>query len=294
MAGVEIRELECFLALSEELHFGRAAERLYVSQGRVSQLLAALERRIGARLVERTSRRVRLTPLGERFVADLRPPYDALLASVERAGAEARGVGGVVRVGFVGTLNERLISRIDRFEKRYRDCEVEIVELPLADPFGAVRRGEVDAAIVLTPVAEPDMVIGSTFSIEPQTLVVSADHPFADRASVTAEELAQCRLIGTAEPAPRYWREAQAPTGTPEGRPIPRGPIVGTLQEGLTAAAANRGALLTCAPSAHYHRRGDTAIVPVTGLPDSALALIWHQDSETTRTRAFNATISTP
>lgn len=62
MSGLEIRELECFLALSEELHFGRAAERLYVSQSRISQLLRALEGRIGARLLDRTSRRVRLTP----------------------------------------------------------------------------------------------------------------------------------------------------------------------------------------------------------------------------------------
>ncbi len=91
MSGVEIRELECFLVLSEELHFGRAAKRLYVSQSRVSQLLGALERRIGGRLLERTSRRVSLTPLGETFLSELRPTYEALRAAVERARVNARG-----------------------------------------------------------------------------------------------------------------------------------------------------------------------------------------------------------
>lgn len=66
--SIDTREIEAFLVLAEELHFGRAGERLYVSQSRVSQLLRALERRVGAQLVERTSRRVRLTPLGARFL----------------------------------------------------------------------------------------------------------------------------------------------------------------------------------------------------------------------------------
>ena len=61
---MEFRELECFVVLSEELHFARTAERLYLSPGRVSQLVRSLETRIGGRLFHRTSRRVRLTPLG--------------------------------------------------------------------------------------------------------------------------------------------------------------------------------------------------------------------------------------
>lgn len=76
--SLEMRELECFLVLAEELHFGRTGERLYVSQSRVSQLLRSLEGRIGARLVERTSRRVELTALGSRFLAQLRPAYGML------------------------------------------------------------------------------------------------------------------------------------------------------------------------------------------------------------------------
>ena len=148
MSGLEVRELECFLALAEELHFGRAGERLYVSQSRVSQLLAALEQRIGARLVERTSRRVRLTPLGERFHAELRPAYAELADVVGRARESARGVAGRIRIGFQGTADARLMEAITTFQKRHPGCVTEIVEVPFADPFGAVRQGDVDAAIV--------------------------------------------------------------------------------------------------------------------------------------------------
>ncbi|WP_157431319.1 LysR family transcriptional regulator [Actinomadura hibisca] len=292
MTGLDLRELECFLTLSQELHFGRTADRLYVSQGRISQLLRALENRVGGRLVERTSRRVRLTPLGERFLADLRPAYDSLHDAFARAREDARGVTGVLRIGFAGTLNERLLALVTSFQEKHQGCVVEAVELPLSDPFGGVLRGELDAAIVLTPVREAGLTSGPVFSVEPQTLVVSSRHPLAGRESITAEELAGCALIGVTGPAPRYWRDAQAPAATPRGRPIPRGPEVATLQEGLTMAAVNRGGMLLCAATARYHRRQDLAAIPVAGLPDSALTLVWPPGNATARLDAFARALS--
>ncbi|QEV18136.1 LysR family transcriptional regulator [Streptomyces alboniger] len=285
MNGLEIRELECFLALSEELHFGRAGERLYVSQSRVSQLLAALERRIGARLVERTSRRVRLTPLGESFLTELRPAYEQLTSTVERARAAARGVEGTLRIGFQGTADARLMEAIAAFQERHPGCATEIVEVPFADPFGAVRQGEVDAAIVLLPVAEPDLVLGPVFSSERQTVAVSVRHAFAGRASLAAAELRGTPLIAATGPAPAYWRTAHAPSDTPA-------PAVRTLQEGLTLVAADRGAMLLCRPTAEYHGRKDVVFVPVDGLPDSVLGMVWHRDGETARVREFARALS--
>ncbi|MEV7196599.1 LysR substrate-binding domain-containing protein [Streptomyces sp. NPDC093510] len=278
--GLEIRELECFLVLAEELHFGRAGERLYVSQSRVSQLLAALERRIGARLVERTSRRVALTTLGERFLAELRPSYDELASVVGRARAAARGVEATLRIGFQGTADDRLMRAIAAFQERHPACATEIVEIPFSDPFGAVRQGAVDAAIVLLPVSEADLVLGPVFSSERQTVALSVRHALAGRGSLAAAELAGIPLIAAAEPAPAYWRAAHAPSGAPA-------PAVRTLQEGLTLVAADRGAMLLCGPTAEYHGRKDVVFVPVDGLPDSALGMVWHRDGETERVREF-------
>ncbi|WP_106396825.1 LysR family transcriptional regulator [Actinocorallia populi] len=292
MRNLDLHELEAFLVLAEELHFGRAGERLYVSQSRVSQLLRSLESRIGARLVERTSRRVRLTPLGEHFLAGLRPAYDGLRAVVDDARSAARGVEGRLRLGFQGAAGDHLMRALALFQSRHPGCVVELVELPLCDPFGALRRGEADLSVVLMPVLEDDLVVGQVFSRQRQTLAVSGRHPFAARSSLSAEELAGCELIGVAGPAPGYWRRALRPSETPGGRPIAAGPVVDTLQEGLTLAATGRGALLLCRSTAEYHGRSALSRVPVTGLPDSALALVWHRDRETARVRSFAAALS--
>ncbi|RKT55768.1 LysR family transcriptional regulator [Saccharothrix australiensis] len=288
MSGLELRELEAFLALAEELHFGRAGRRLYVSQSRVSQLLRSLEHRVGAPLVERTSRRVRLTPLGERFLADLGPAYAALHRAVDEVRAAARGVGGSLRVGFQGAVDGHLADALTLFGDRHPDCAVDLVEIPLSDPFGALRRREVDTAVVLLPVREPDLVVGPVFSRHDHTLAVAARHPFAARESVNAEELAECRVIGIHQDAPRYWRAVHAPTRTPAGRPVPAGPAVHTLQEGLSLVAADRGAMLLCrATAAHHRHRSSVAFVPVTGLPVSELGLVRHRDDTRPPVRAF-------
>lgn len=284
---VEIRELECFLVLAEELHFGRTGEQLYVSQSRVSQLLGALERRVGARLVDRTSRRVGLTPAGEDFLAALRPAYVALRAAVDGARERALGVGGPLRIGFQGVVGYGFMDVVGEFEERHPGCTTRITELPLADPFGALHRDEVDTAVVLLPVAEPGLVLGPVFSVEPQYAAVSRRHPFAARTEVDAEDLATTPLIGVSGPAPDYWREAQSPAHTPAGTPVPRGPEVGTLQEGLSQVAANKGVMLLCRPTSEYHPRGDVVYVPVKGVGESALGLVWRGDRENGRVRAF-------
>ncbi|MDX5576979.1 LysR family transcriptional regulator [Streptomyces sp. ID01-9D] len=287
MSNPEIRELEAFLALAEELHFGRAGERLYLSQSRISQLLRALESRIGGRLVDRTSRRVRLTPLGEQLHAGLRPAFDAIVRTVDEVRDVARGVGGRFRVGFQGTANDPFMRAVVAFRDGHPECAAEIVEIPLSDPFGAVRRGEVDAAVVLMPVRDEELVLGPVFSARPLTLAVSDRHPYARRPRIDAEDLAGSPLIGVHGAAPEYWRLAQAPVVTPAGRAIPPGPSVSSLQEGLALVRADRGTMLLCDPTADYYGSHAVTFVPVTGLPESALALVWHRNHETARTRGF-------
>jgi len=285
--ALEIRELECFLVLSEELHFGRTAERLYLSQSRVSQLLQSLERRIGGPLFERTSRRVALTPLGKEFLTSLRPAYAALERVVTNAREYATCVKGKLQIGFQGMANDTVLSAVSEFQDRNPNYLVDVAELPLNDPFGALRRGEVDAAVVMLPVAEDDLVLGPVFSRQQQTLTVCARHRLATRESIDAEELADEILIAISGPAPGYWRQAQAPTQTPSGALIHRGPEVRTLQEGLSLIAANRGGMLVCRPTAANNQRSGIVNIPINGLPDSALGLVWRRDEESPALKAF-------
>lgn len=292
MAEMELRELEAFLAVAEELHFGKAAARLYVSQSRISQLLRALEQRIGARLVERTSRRVRLTPLGQELYPELNAAYRGLRAAVDTACATARGRRGVLRIGFQGSADERILNAVTVFHDRYPEVTVELVEIPYSDPFGPVRRQETDAALALLPVAEGDLVVGQVLPPREQVLVVHAGHPFTRRAALEAGDLTEYPLIGIAGPAPAYWCEAQAPSRTPDGRPIPAGPAVKTMQEAIAAVAAGRGVLLLCRTTAEYHRRPDVSFVPVHGVPDSRLGLVWARDHESLRVLEFGRVLA--
>jgi DNA-binding transcriptional LysR family regulator len=287
--GMELKELECFLVLAEELHFGRTAERLYLSRVRVSQLVRALEHRIGARLFERTSRRVRLTPIGTQLAEELRPAYTALQRSVDHAKTAARGVTGVVRAGFVGTANDAVLGTVALFEQQLPGVAVDVAEMALSDPFGPLERGEVDLLFVCTPVDEPGVTVGPVVLREPRALAVSRRHPFAGRASVSVEELADCRVVRIADPAPAYWRDVLAPTVTPQGRPVPSGPVATTLQEALTLVAADRAVMPFPAVVEGYHGRRDVVFVPVVDLPASELAVVWRTEATTERIRAFAA-----
>ena len=117
---MDTAEFEVFLVLAEELHFGRTAERLRLPQPRVSRLVAALERRAGGALFERTSRRVRLTPLGQQLASQLRPAYVQLTAALADARAAARREAGVLRIGFSPTSNMAPLTRLaEAFEARH-------------------------------------------------------------------------------------------------------------------------------------------------------------------------------
>lgn len=101
---MELRDIEIFLTLAEELHFGRTAERLHLSQARVSQSISRQERRLGGALFDRSTRTVTLTPLGQRLRDDLHPGYGLIRKALTRAAETARGCSGTVRLGAMGAL----------------------------------------------------------------------------------------------------------------------------------------------------------------------------------------------
>lgn len=111
---LERLELEAFLTLAEELHFGRTAERLHVTTGRVSQLLKKLEGRVGAPLFVRSSRTVELTEIGSQLREDLQSGYEQIARGMERAAEAASGARNSLRAGFIGALIGQVIHRAAR------------------------------------------------------------------------------------------------------------------------------------------------------------------------------------
>jgi DNA-binding transcriptional LysR family regulator len=289
---VELRDIEIFLALAEELHFGRTAERLLVSQARVSQSIKQQERRIGGALFDRTSRSVRLTPLGERLRDRLDAGYREIMAGVEEATAAARGQTGTLTVGVLGPHHEGMTAALDLFRRRHPRCAVRTRELLPSDPFGWLRAGRVDIALLWLPVREPDLTVGPQVYIETLVLAVAADHPLAARDSVDMEVLGDHPVVGPEGPVPDYVWEAHTPATTPAGRPIRRGPAISTLEEALTAIGAGGVVSPIGSHVADTRLRRDVAFVPITDGPVMRYAPVWRTAAETPLIRAFVQTLT--
>ena len=148
---MELRHLRYYLALAEELHFGRAAKRLHISQPPLSVTVRQLEDELGLQLLERNSHVVRLTPAGENFAASARQ----LLADAELAARRARdlasGVTSRVRIGFVGSMMFRgLPEGLRRFRQSHPAVQTELTELNSTDQLDALLRGQIDLGFVHT------------------------------------------------------------------------------------------------------------------------------------------------
>ena len=288
---MEQRDIEIFLTLADELHFGRAAARLHVSTARVSQTIKKLERRIGAPLFERTSRRVQLTPIGRRLGDELRPAYQQIHDAVERAMTAARGVRETLRVGFVGAATGRFVLEVaEAFRAEHPDCEVRFHEKQFGAGLGPLRGGEFDMVLATVPVfgaGEADLAGGGVLFEEDRLLAVSVRHPFAGRRSVSFADLASTTILRTPPVVPDYWDQALVPQHAPDGRPVERGPSFATVQEMLALIGAGFGAYPVPTQASSYHARPDVVYVPIDDAPPHQWRFVWLSAAETATIRAF-------
>ncbi|MEU5565408.1 LysR family transcriptional regulator [Micromonospora musae] len=282
---VELRDIEIFLTLAEELHFTRTAERLHVTQARVSQAIKKQERRIGAALFERNNRQVALTPIGQRLSDDIRPMYRGLHEGMDRARLAARGKTGVLTVGSIAVNLHDFRPLFDAFAQASPDCEVQLRHVDFGDPFGRLRAGEIDMQIVWLPVEEPDLTVGPVIYTEPIVLAMAVTHPLAGRESVSYEDLADQTVMGGARPD--YWREVLVPLRTPSGQLIRIGPSAANFQEMIPILVTGEAVSPVHAQAARYYARPDIAYVPIRDAPLARWGLIWRTDGETELIRAF-------
>jgi len=176
---MELRQLRYFVAVAEELHFRRAAERLHMTQPPLSNQLRRLEDELGCQLMVRSRRRVELTPAGAAFMRDAR----RLLAELDEAAQNARrihaGQAGQLRISFVGSA---LLSLVPNVVRRYRaahpDVELQLRERSTEEQLGELRAGSIDVALVPLPVDAPDLRT-EVLLRERTVAVLPATHPLA-------------------------------------------------------------------------------------------------------------------
>jgi DNA-binding transcriptional LysR family regulator len=192
---MELRHLRYFVAVAEELHFRRAAERLHMSQPPLSQQIRRLEEEVGATLLVRNQRRVELTAAGQAYLDRARD----ILAAVEDAAREARrvqrGEVGRLDVGFVGSAMYSVVPEVLRaFRERFPDVGLRLRELGTTEQLRRLEDGRLDVGFLRPPGPRPGLSI-ETVLLEPVVAALPEHHPLAAAPEVRIEDLAHEPLV---------------------------------------------------------------------------------------------------
>lgn len=284
---MELRHLRYFVAVAEELHFHRAAERLHISQPPLSQQVRALEAELGVQLLERNRRSVALTAAGAVFLREAREILASVDAATEAARSVARGEAGRLALGFVGSAMHGALPGVLRAHRRaFPKVQLVLTELPTAGQLEALMAGRIDVGVIRPPVREPGLAF-ETIHTEPVVIALPADHRLAARGEVALADLVAepFVLLARREAPGLYESLAQAmadaggvPDVVQEAREMQT--VVGLVAAGLGVS------LVPASVGADEHR--GVAYRPVAGgAPSVALALAWRPEDKSPVLQAF-------
>ena len=277
--AVEVRLLRSLVAVADEGHVGRAAERLHLSQPALSKQIAQLEASTGLRLFARHPRGVTPTEAGRVLVERARhvvreaDSFDALARRTRRT------LAGRLHVGFVGqAANERTPVLLRAFREQHPEVAVELRQYDMQDLTAGLTAGRTDLAILRLPVGGEHLVHEPLF-VEPRVAVLPADHRLARHDAVELAQLLDEPWVVSSSPDPAYQRFALA-LDARGGRPPLRGPVVRTIDEYLEVVLSGQGVGLAPASAARYYVRPGVTYVPVPDAQPSVCSLSWSTDHE--------------
>jgi len=190
---MEFRHLHYFLAVAEELHFGRAAKRLNISQPPLSFQIRQLEEEISVRLFNRTKRRVELTAAGAVFLTEARRILDLSADAVRKTVRSDRGEIGQLTVGFIGSANYSVLPQVIReFRKRFPAVELSLTEMNTSQQLEALRGGRIQAGFMRPPrgVEEAGVSVEPVFR-EPLLAAMPGNHPLRRESALPLRRLAK-------------------------------------------------------------------------------------------------------
>ncbi|MEU6790750.1 LysR substrate-binding domain-containing protein [Nonomuraea wenchangensis] len=273
---MELRTLRYFVAVADELHFGRAAARLHMSQPPLSRAIKQLENEVGAALFDRSPSGVSLTPVGAVLLDEAR----ALLDQADRLRVRVASAAGTaaITVGFLGDTADPSAARLaDAYRRRHPQVEVRIRETDLTDPTCGLHAGLVDVALTRGPFDETGLTVRE-LRADPVGALVRADDPLAGRDGVKLADLADRRWFlfpeGTDPAWQSYWNG-----GAPR-----EGPVVRAVQECRQAVLWNGTVGMTLL----NHPQGDgLAVVPLIDMPPSRAVVAWNEGDTNPLIRSF-------
>ncbi|MGD0246915.1 MAG: LysR family transcriptional regulator [Streptosporangiaceae bacterium] len=311
MDGLELRELRYFIAVAEELNFTRAATRLGMAQPPLSAAIGKLERKLGVTLLERTSRRVTLTPAGVVLLEQGRIAVEAVGAAAERARRQGTEPGRLTVAVKPGT-STGLLKQI--MERCAEDPLIPQVKLLFGHPghpghsghsghsggpAAAVRGGAADVAILRAPF-DPRGLDAELLLTEPRVAVLPAGHRLAGRPELRRADLAgepMPRWAGPSAPASAaHWTGTDtpgpaarepAPAAQDQGTGTSTGPEINDISQLLDAVTLGNAVAYVPVSAAGQFRSAGLAVVPVTDLSPSQVMVAWPATSRSPAVAAF-------
>ncbi|GGX66272.1 LysR family transcriptional regulator [Streptomyces minutiscleroticus] len=273
---MELRTLRYFVAVAEELHFGRAAARLHMSQPPLSRAIKQLESELGAVLLDRSPSGVSLTAAGAVLLDEAR----GLLDRADRVRARVAGAAGAatLTVGLLGDSADPGVRRLaDLHRRRHPHVEVRVRETDLTDPTCGLRAGLVDVALTRGPFDETGLAVHE-LRADPVGALLRADDPLARRDSLELADLAERRWFVFPEGTDPLW-QSYWNGGEPR-----EGPVVRAVQECRQAVLWNGTIGMTLLD--HEPPAGLT-VVPVADMPPSRVVAAWHEGDANPLIRSF-------
>ncbi|MFF3206459.1 MULTISPECIES: LysR family transcriptional regulator [unclassified Streptomyces] len=273
---MELRTLRYFVAVAEELHFGRAATRLHMSQPPLSRAIKRLETEIGAPLFVRSPVGVTLTPVGAVLLDEAR----ALLDQADRVRVRVSAAAGVaaITVGILGDGTDPGTARLAAaYRRSHPGIDIRVRDTDLTDPTCGLRAGLVDVALTRAPFDETALTVRE-LRTDPVGVVLRADDPLARRSRLRLADLDERRWFqfpqGTDPIWQSYWNGGE-----------PReGPVVRVVQECLQAVLWN--GTVGLAPLGH-DLPAELAVVPLTDMAPSRVVAVWNEDDTNPLIRSF-------
>lgn len=303
---MELRQIETFLVLAVELHFGRTAERLRLSQGRVSQTIQALEREVGGALFERSNRVVRLTVLGEEFRKGAERISVEVAATLRACRSLSRGDGWRLHIGYSSSVGLEFVAElVGAFESAYPDSVVVFnsMGIRVANPADSLILDQrLDIALLWCPdsdgslLASPALSVGTAIAEDQRAVLVPADHRLGGRNALVLDDLVGCRILNPGGQKVPAMRDAWAPRCTTSGRQLEYttndlADMIGRPEVNVTdiypLVLAGRGLHFTVKSVLDRLPCPGLVALPIVDIPPAVLVPVWRTATDNEGIQAF-------
>jgi DNA-binding transcriptional LysR family regulator len=277
----DLSQLRCFVTVAEELHFGRAAARLNMTQPPLSRQIQVLEHIVEATLLERTSRSVRLTPAGRSFLPEAKRILKLAESASQVARRIAKGKAGSIKIGFTAaTAYGFMPDLIAACRERLPDVDLSLKEMVSGDQLEALASGQIDAGLLRPPIARSELASMRVVA-EPLLVALPASHPLVDVEAVSPKDLDGLPFVMYSPHESRYFHDLLVTQFT-RADILPRYvQHLSQIHSILALVRAGLGLAIVPEAASNLNFRGvELRPLRLRSKAQVELYLVWHRDHE--------------